>query len=102
MCVVSQYFAFRQENTLRECLCLKIIGNLQTHQHFLDNFCTVHGKRGEHQFSVILYNFFHSSVKGGEDARTRGEMEMREAGKQGSGEEGSKWQRKESCSLRWS
>ena len=37
---------------------------------------------------MILCNFFHSSGQGGENARTRGEKETREAGKWGSWEVG--------------
>ena len=79
MCVVSQYFAFHQENTLWDCLCLKIIGNLQTHLHFLHNICTVHGKKGKRIFSVIKYKLFHNSGLGGEDSRTQGDKEVRQS-----------------------
>ena len=79
MCVVSQYFAFHQENTLWDCLCLKIIGNLQTHPNFWDNICTVHGKKGKRIFSVSKYKLFHSSGWGGEDLRTQGDKEVRQS-----------------------
>ena len=64
MCVVSQYFAFRQENTFGECLCLKIIWNLQTHPHFLDNFVQYMEREVSTNFLWFYTTFFHSSVQG--------------------------------------
>ena len=89
MCVVSQYFPFRRENTLRECLSLNHWKSSNS-STFFRQFLYVHEKKGKRGFSVILFTFFHSSGRGGEDASTRGEKEVREAGKLGS-----KWQGKE-------